>query len=424
MHTSHMTNPHERDETTNETERGSIFPSGDSGQDSTKDSSASAAEFRNRPLSDFEGENLDDIWRKNDPEGYEAMQKSVQPIVEKAWAKSLRKLDPDFVAKIAGKQFSPPPSVWEPWAKANPAFFSPALSETVARQFASFDTSITHAATEKARLSLAPAMTRWLNAGNFADYGQLAPLPELPDLSDTAQRQFDTLFASLNEQLKDLAFPPHFLDSVKKLSEPYAKTLPFARQDPLPFLKRFDNDFLVHYASMVLAASRVENLLADLADVLLPDKELAGLSAAAHSFGDGLLQSIANNNICDTCAGIAEELAEPFVARNTYVHAKWEKVGKEVASKEEKSRRALELKLFPDTVVIQRKPMGRNKLKALVAKWENGEKDAFDTLFRSEVVSLSLVAALSATFTEAGDALERELEVHERALNDEGNLSR
>lgn len=421
MHTGRMTTPHEHDGTPNEPESGTGLPSGDSGQDSTKDSSASAADFRNRPLADFECENLDDIWRKNDPEGYAALQKTVQPIVEKAWAQSLRKLDPDFVTRIAGKQFSLPPSVWETWAKANPGFFSPALSETVARQFASFDTSVTHTVAKKARLNLASSMTRWLNAGNFADYGPLVPLPELPDLSDTAQRQFDTLFASINEQLKDLAFPPHFLDTAKKLSEPYAKTLPFARQNPLPFLKRFDNDFLVHYASMVLAASRVENLLADLADVLLPDKELAGLSAAAHSFGDDLIQSIANNDKCDTCADIAKGLAKPFVARNTYVHAKWKKVGKEVASKEEKSRRALELTLFPDTILIQRKPMGKKKLKALAVKWENGEKDAFDALFRSEVVSLGLVAALAETFTEAGDALERELEVHEQAFPDEGN---
>lgn len=421
MHTGHMTTPHEHDESPNEPENGPDFPSGDSDQDSTQDTSASAADFRDRPLADFESENLDDIWRNNDPEGYAAMQQAVQPIFEKAWAKTLRKLDPDFVTKIAGKQFSLPPGIWETWAKANPEFFSPALNETVARQFASFDTSITHSAAEKARLNLAPALAMWPNAGNFADFEPLVPLPELPDLSDTAQRQFDTLFASLNEQLKDLAFPPHFLDSVKKLSEPYAKTLPFARQAPLPFLKRFDNDFLVLYASVVLSASRVENLLADLADVLLPDEELAGLSAAAHSFGDDLLQSIANNDKCDTCAGIAEELAEPFLARNTYVHAKWKKVGKEVASKEEKSRRALELTLFPDTILIQRKPMGKKKLKALAAKWENGEKDAFDALFHSEVVSLGLVAALAETFTEAGDALERELEVHEQTLADEGN---
>jgi len=80
-----MTTPHEHDETPNDPKTGTDFPSGDSGQDSTKDSSASAADFRNRRLDDFEGENLDDIWRKNDPEGYAAMQTTVQPIVEKAW---------------------------------------------------------------------------------------------------------------------------------------------------------------------------------------------------------------------------------------------------------------------------------------------------------------------------------------------------
>ncbi|GAA0218140.1 hypothetical protein [Corynebacterium riegelii] len=418
-----MTEPYKHDEIPNEPENGSDFPSGDSTRKGTEDTSTPTADFHNRPLTDFEGENLNDIWRKNDPEGYAAMQKTVQPIVEKAWGKSLRKLDSDFVTKIAGKQLSLPPSVWETWAKTDPAFFSPALSETFAHQFASFNTSVTHAAAEKASLNLAPSMKRWLNAGNFADCGPLEPLPELPDLSDTAQRQFDTLFASLNEQLKDLAFPPHFLDSVKKLSEPYAKILPFARQDPLPFLKRFGNDFLVLYASVVLAASRVENLLADLADVLFSDEELAGLSAEAHSFGDGLRKSIANNGTCGTCAGIAKDLAKPFAARNTYVHAKW-KVGKEIASKEEKARRALEFTLFPETVVTKRERMVKNKIKALVGQWENGKKDAFDALFHSEVVSLGLVAALSETFTEAGNALERELEIHERALNDEHNLSK
>ena len=420
MHTGGMTTPHERDQTTNETGNGSGFPSGDSDRNSTMDSSASADDPRNRPLADFDGEDLDDIWRKNDPEGYAALQKTVQPIVEKAWAQSLRKLDPDFVTRIAGKQFSLPPSVWETWAKANPGFFLPALNETLARQFASFDTSVTHTAAEKARLNLAPSMTRWLNAGNFADYGPLVPLPELPDLGDTAQRQFDTLFASINEQLEDLAFPPHFLDTAKKLSEPYAKTLPFARQNPLPFLKRFDNDFLILYASVVLSASRAENLLADLAGVLLPDKELAGLSAEAHSFGDDLRKSIAKNDMCDTCAGIAKDLAKPFVARNTYVHAKW-KIGKDIASEEEKVHRALEFTLFPDTVVTKRERMVKNKIKALVDQCENGKKDAFDALFHSELVSLGLVAALSETFTEAGDALECELEVHEQALADEGN---
>ena len=373
-----------------------------------------APDFLDRPISDFEDGELDKLWRLHDPEGHAAMQRAVQPIIEKALAKTLRNLDNDFADKVIGKQFKLPPSVWETWAKANPEFFSPALNETLARHFASFDTNLAYAVTENPTRHLDPAAAMWLDtARTFADPGALPPVPELPDISETVRKQLDARFASLNEQLKDLAFPPAFLDSVKKLSEPYAKSLPFAHQDPLPFLKRFNNDFLVLYASMVLSASRVENLLADLADVLLPDEELAGLSAAAHSYGDDLLSSIAENDECDTCAGIAKELAKPFVARNTYVHAKWKKVGKDVASKEEKARRALELTLSPDTVVIQRKPMGKKKLKALVDKWEHGEKDAFDALFRSEVVSLGLVAALSETFTEAGDALEKELTDHE-----------
>ena len=73
------------------------------------------------------------------------------------------------------------------------------------------------------------------------------------------------------------------------------------------------------------------------------------------------------------------------------------------------------------TVVTKRERMVKNKIKALVDQWENGKKDAFDALFHSEVVSLGLVAALSETFAEAGDALERELEVHEQALADKGN---
>lgn len=51
----------------------------------------------------------------------------------------------------------------------------------------------------------------------------------------------------------------------------------------------------------------------------------------------------------------------------------------------------------------------------------NGKNDAFDPLFHSVVVSLGLVAALSKTFTEAGDASEREREVHEQALAGEGS---
>ncbi|MGV0345394.1 hypothetical protein [Corynebacterium coyleae] len=39
-----MTTPHEHDETPNDPKTGTDFPSGDSGQDSTKDSSASAAD--------------------------------------------------------------------------------------------------------------------------------------------------------------------------------------------------------------------------------------------------------------------------------------------------------------------------------------------------------------------------------------------
>ena len=65
--------------------------------------------------------------------------------------------------------------------------------------------------------------------------------------------------------------------------------------------------------------------------------------------------------------------------------------------------------------------MVKNKIKALVDQWENGKEDAFDSLFHSEVVSLGLVAALAETFTATGDALERELEVHEQALADEGH---
>ena len=64
---------------------------------------------------------------------------------------------------------------------------------------------------------------------------------------------------------------------------------------------------------------------------------------------------------------------------------------------------------------------GQEKLKALVANWENGVKDAFDALFHSEVVSLGPIAAIAETFTKAGDALERELEVHEQVRADEDN---
>ncbi len=93
--------------------------------------------------------------------------------------------------------------------------------------------------------------------------------------------------------------------------------------------------------------------------MLLPDKELAGLSAEAHSFGDGLHKSIANNVRCAIRADIAKGLAEPFDAHNTYFHAKWTKVGKDVASKEERARRELELALLPDTVFVQQNPWAR-----------------------------------------------------------------
>ena len=168
---------------------------------------------------------------------------------------------------------------------------------------------------------------------------------------------------------------------------------------------------------MVLAASRVENLMTDIADIFFSDKKLAGLSVESHSYGDKLRDSIATNDKCATCRGIVSDLQQPFDARNMYVHASWH-VGKDIASKEEKERRALELSLFPDTVVTKRRRMGKRKIEALVARWETGDIDALDTLFESEVVSLGFVAALSETFTKAAEALEEELTAHEKERKD------
>ncbi|WP_267208152.1 hypothetical protein [Corynebacterium sp. Marseille-P8863] len=245
------------------------------------------------------------------------------------------------------------------------------------------------------------------------DLSAYAPKIELPPISDELQKTLDQAYKGISESVAVLPGVEAVLQSARELSEQYAGLLPFARQEPLPYLQSFNDEFLAVYACLVLTAARVENLMADLCQHHFGEGELRGATHRAQKMARGLRKALANEAPCATCRGIAEDLEEPIDMRNTFVHGSWE-AGADIASEEEKARQALVDRALGDSRVRKRRLLDKGQLEALAAGWKDGDENALDDLFEEQIISLGIVTAYAEMFTEFGDALEDELFFHEQ----------
>ncbi|MET3943616.1 hypothetical protein [Corynebacterium mucifaciens] len=245
------------------------------------------------------------------------------------------------------------------------------------------------------------------------DLSAYAPKIELPPISDELQKTLDQAYKGISESVAVLPGVEAVLQSARELSEQYAGLLPFARREPLPYLQSFNDEFLAVYACLVLAAARVENLMADLCQHHFGEGELRGATHRAQKMAKGLRKALANEAPCATCRGIAEDLEEPIDMRNTFVHGSWE-AGADIASEEEKARQALVGRALGDSRVRKRKLLDRDQIETLASGWKDGDENALDDLFEEQIISLGIVTAYAEIFTEFGDALEDELIFHEQ----------
>lgn len=239
----------------------------------------------------------------------------------------------------------------------------------------------------------------------------IMPNYDLPSsIGESLRITLDQAYAGVFESTKVLSGLAPVLENAKTYSGDYVETLAPDPTEPLPYLERFSDEFLAVYGSMVLAASRIEHLMADLCEIHFGKENPGGIAQEAQGFANDMRKALAERARCAICRGIAEDAQEPLMMRNKLVHASWF-AGEDIASEEEKARHKLLGLALPETVVTKRKILSEKKIKALL---ENSSQDVFDSLFETQLVSLGLIRSFLEEYTALGNALEEELQLHEQ----------
>ncbi|MDC7108048.1 hypothetical protein [Corynebacterium afermentans] len=375
-------------------------------------------DFLDQPISDLKNDEFLDRWREKDPEGYvrfhENIRKALAPALKNvnfsslghvvdtskfgtaltadAW-KSLAGLEtsrlspliePNLLAKLSGAY--PDPSKWA----------VPGLAEHAADMAEAF----------------APTVDMRKFYGPVVDAQKLLASNGTLKLGEQLQRSLDKTYADIAKSFTNLGvIDSSLLKEAQRVSERYAD-LPGVNEDPLPYLEQFHSDFLVLYASLVLAAGHLENLVADLCEELLRKEQFHGASVAAQQRLGNMRQTLEDQKKCTTCSELAKEVKDPLDRRNLLVHGDW-LVGEEIASDELKERHAWYWRISRTSRVTKRKLMKTEEMQALAAEWDAGKTKTLGDLFHSEVVSLGLVTAYVNKFAELNEKLEKELERHE-----------
>lgn len=254
--------------------------------------------------------------------------------------------------------------------------------------------------------SILPDMDPTINASI------LASIPGSPSLAETVNSKLAATMRSVAEKVEATLDLGDVFDAATSSAESYIRKA-FELGDPLPFLERFHNDFLVAYGSFLLASGRVENLLADLCDVEFSKDEHFGATIEAQQKVSTMREAIAKRSECETCRETARGLEEALKIRNMLVHGDWT-IGKDIASEKEAARYSMLRFMLPHSLVIKRKPMRDNDFEKKVAKWKKrGDLDQADIL-SAQSVSFGLVESFTEKFVGAGDVLEAELQKHRR----------
>ena len=420
MHTGPMTTPHEHNETPDQSDY-TDDPSDDSSDQVDNTTDDHVAGFFGHPISDLKDHDFLDHWRESDPVGYvkfhESIRNNLAPafkniditplghvldtseltsmLATDAW-KSVAGIEPprlpplvepNMLAKLSGAY--PDPSKWS----------TPGLAEHAADMAAAFTPTV------EMRQFYGPVVDA---QKLFASNGALK-------LGEQLQRSLDTTYADITKSFAGLGVTDSSLfKEAQRVSQQYADLIkPLdTDDDPLPYLERFHSDFLVLYASLVLAAGHLENLVADLCEQLLGKEQFHGASVAAQQKVGNMRETLEKQKKCATCSELAKEARDPLDRRNLLVHGDW-LVGEEIASDELKERHAWYWRISRTSRVTKRKLMKKEELQALAAEWDSGKTKTLGDLFHSEVVSLGLVTAYVNKFADLNDKLEEELERHE-----------
>ena len=416
MHTGPMTEPREHDETPDQPDNADNHhenPS-DSADENTPD-----PDFFDRPISDLKDDEFHNRWREQDPEGYakfnENLRKTFAPVFKNFSVLGQAVDTSKFASGLTGE-------AWKSWAGPETPRLTPLVQPDLAATFTKVHPNIAawaapglakHAADMAAVVTPTVDMTKFFEP--VIDAQQILASTGAFTIGQELQRSLDKTYADIAKSFTSLGvIDPSLLKEAQSVSKQYADLIePLdGDDDPLPYLAQFHSDFLVLYASLVLAAGHVENLVADLCEVLLGKPQFHGASVAAQQKLGNMRQTLAQQTKCKTCGELARQAKDPLERRNLLVHGDW-LVGEEIASDELKERHAWYWRISRTSRVTKRKLMGKEEMHALAAEWNEGKRKTVGDLFHSEVVSLGLVTAYVNKLTNLGDKLEAELTRHE-----------
>lgn len=419
MHTGPMTSPHEHDESPDQPDNPDNNHPENPGDPANKN--APDPDFLDRPISEVKDENIDDLWRKHDPEGYAKFQENAR----KALGSLFKKIDmPPLHHVIDTSKFASAltADAWKSLAGLETPRLTPLLQPEVAKTFTGIHLDPSNPAALGLRqhaldaaAAFAPTVDMKKFYGPVIDAQKLLASNGALKLGEQLQRSLDKTYADIAKSFAGLGVvDTSALKEAQRVSQQYVDLVaPLgAKEDPLPYLEQFHSDFLVLYASLVLAAGHLENLVADLCEIHLGKKHLHGASVAAQQRVGHMRQTLEDQKKCTACSELAKEARDPLDRRNLLVHGDW-LVGEEIASDELKERHAWYWRISRTSRVTKRKPMNNDEMQALAAEWDAGKAKTLGDLFHSEVVSLGLVTAYVNKFADLNDKLEKELERHE-----------
>lgn len=126
------------------------------------------------------------------------------------------------------------------------------------------------------------------------DVSSIMPNYDLPaSVAENLRKTLDHAYAGVFESTKVLSGLAPVLENAKAYSEDYVETLAPDPTEPLPYLERFSDKFLTVYGSMMLAASRVEYLMADLCETHFGEGNPGGAASEAQQFAESMRNALA-----------------------------------------------------------------------------------------------------------------------------------
>lgn len=388
--------------------------------DST-DENAPDFDFLDQPISDLKNDEFLDRWREKDPEGYVRFHENIR----KALAPALKNVNFSSLGHVVDtSKFATAltADAWKSVAGIEPPRLSPLIEPNMLAKFSGAypDPSkwavpglAEHAADMAAAATPTVDMTKFYAPVIEAQH--ILATTGAFNIGQELQRSLDTTYADIAKSFSNLGvIDSSLFKEAQRVSQQYVDLIdPLdTDDDPLPYLEQFHSDFLVLYASLVLAAGRLENLVAGLCEELLGKEQFHGASVSAQQMVGNMRETLEKQKKCNTCSELAKAAKDPLDRRNLLVHGDW-LVGEEIASDELKERHAWYWRISRTSRVTKRKLMNKDEMRALAAEWDAGKTKTVGDLFHSEVVSLGLVTAYVNKFDELNEKSEDELARHE-----------